>query len=108
MYSKTTMVKFIDAAITQQGKTRKEVAEAIGMTPSNLARVLEKEGYNFTLAQFGQLVGYLDLTPDQAYYILTGKKKKEAITQAVAKAAEILVENIEGTHNRPSNQKLKF
>jgi hypothetical protein len=94
MYSKASMVKFIEALITSQGRTKKEIAESIGMTPSNFARVLEKEGYNFTLQQFGQLAVSLNLTQDQVFHLITGKKKKEAVSHAVAQAAENLVNQL--------------
>lgn len=94
MYSKKVLNFYIKEKLHQKDSNNRQLAQAIGITQSNLSRALESEQHNLTLPQFADLVEYLSLDPDQVYHILTGKRKKEAAVSLVAASAKRLVEEL--------------
>jgi transcriptional regulator with XRE-family HTH domain len=94
MYSKPLLRKYISEGLHQKGWTEKLLAENMGMTPTNLNRSLNQEGFNLTLPQFAEVVSLLNFTPEQVTHILTGKKSKEATSQLLLTYARKIVEGL--------------
>jgi transcriptional regulator with XRE-family HTH domain len=94
MYSKPLLRKYIDEGLHLKGWSEKYLAEKIGSTPSNLARALNSERSNLTLIQFAEIVKLLELTSEQTYHILTGKKEQEAKLQALISYAKKIVDGL--------------
>lgn len=94
MYSKQLLRKYVDEGLHLKDWTEKALAEKLNVTPSNLARALNQEGFNLTLPQFAEVVKLLDLTPDQVFHILTGKKAKEAKSQLILTYAKKIVDGL--------------
>lgn len=94
MYNKKRAVALIEAAMKARNLTRSDLASMIGMNPSNLARAMDKDGYNFSWDQFSRIVDALELTRDEVYYIVTGKRKDDALADSIARAAKVLVKTI--------------
>lgn len=94
MYDKKRAVTLIEAAMKVKNITRSDLASMIGMNPSNLARAMDKDGYNFSWDQFSRIVDALELTRDEVYYIVTGKRKDDALADSIARAAKALVKTI--------------
>lgn len=94
MYSKPLLKKYIAEGLHRNQWTEKDLAEKLGVTPSNLSRALLQEGFNLTLPQFSQVVTLLHLTPEQVYHILTGKKAKEATAQLLLTYAKKIVDGL--------------
>lgn len=79
MYSKTLLVKYIDKGLKLKGMTRYQLSKALSISQSNLSRALESETHNLTINQLSTLTTLLELSPDDLYHILTGKKAKPSI-----------------------------
>jgi transcriptional regulator with XRE-family HTH domain len=94
MYSKSILNRYISERLKQKDWTMLQLANELGISPSNLTRALTQDQFNLTLPQFSQLVQLLGLTPDQTYHILTGKKAKEASSQLVVSYAKKLVAEV--------------
>ena len=74
MYSKDLLNKLIKHQLKKLGKSQYWLAKEIGLTQSNFSRALgDHPGNNLTLPQFGKLIEVLDLSPDQVFYVMTGK-----------------------------------
>jgi transcriptional regulator with XRE-family HTH domain len=94
MYSKPLLRTYVNEGLHLKGWREKQLAEAMGMTPTNLSRALNQDGFNFTLQQFASLVQLLNLTSDQAFHILTGKKAKEANAQLLLSYAKKIIDGL--------------
>lgn len=94
MYSKKLLTKYISERLKQKDWSHYQLARELGISQSNFSRALESEQHNFTLMQFARITELLELTPEQVYHILTGKKAKEATTQLVASSALSIVDRI--------------
>lgn len=94
MYSKPLLRSYVNEGLHLKSWRENQLAEALGMTPTNLSRALNQEGFNLTLQQFASLVQLLNLTPDQAFHILTGKKAKEATSQLLLSYAQKIVKDL--------------
>lgn len=91
MYSKKILNKIIEQQLYLKGMNLHGLAKQIGVTQTNLSRALNQDAFNLTLPQFSMLVEILELTPEQTFYILTGKKKKEADLQLIKTSIEKLL-----------------
>lgn len=94
MYNKKRAVALIEAAMKVKNITRSDLATIIGMNASNFARAMDKDGYNFSWDQFSRIADALELTRDEVYYIVTGKRKDDALADSIARAAKALVKTI--------------
>lgn len=94
MYDKKRAITLIEAAMKVKNITRSELAGIIGMNPSNFARAMDKDGYNFSWDQFSRIADALEFTRDEVYYIVTGKRKDDALADSIARAAKVLVKTI--------------
>jgi DNA-binding Xre family transcriptional regulator len=94
MYSKPLLNKYIAEALHRKEWSEKDLAEKLGITPSNLSRALMQEGFNLTLGQFANAVDLLGFTPEQICHILTGKKAKEANAQLLLSYAKKIVDGL--------------
>ena len=83
MYSKPILKRYIAEKLKLKDWSYLRLATELGIAHSNLTRALESEKHNLTLEQFSVLVTALELTPEQVFYILTGKRKKEATLQLI-------------------------
>jgi DNA-binding Xre family transcriptional regulator len=91
MYSKTQLQKYIEERMFQLDLNYHKLSKELGITQSNLSRSIFSESNHFTMSQFSELVRILELTPEQVYHILTGKKKKEATLQRIHSAVMKIV-----------------
>lgn len=91
MYSKKILNKVIAERLNQTGLNLHKLAKQLGITQTNLSRALNQDAFNLTLSQFARLVEVLELTPEQTFHILTGKKKKEADLQLIKTSIEKLL-----------------
>jgi transcriptional regulator with XRE-family HTH domain len=94
MYSKPLLRSYVNEGLHLKNWRENQLAEAMGMTPTNLSRALNQEGFNLTLQQFASLVQLLNLTSDQAFHILTGKKAKEATSQLLLSYAQKIIKDL--------------
>jgi hypothetical protein len=94
MYSKPLLKKYIAEGLHRNQWPEKDLAEKLGITPSNLNRALLQEGFNLTLPQFSQIITLLEFTPEQVYHILTGKKAKEATSQLLLTYAKKIIDGV--------------
>ncbi len=94
MYSKKLFNKYILARLKDKDWSYYKLAKELGLNPSNLTRSLDDtNNNNFTLEQFANIVGLLELTPEQVYHFLSGKKKKEATLQQVSSTAKKIIDD---------------
>lgn len=94
MYSKPLLRKYVDEGLHRKGWSEKQLADTLNITPSNLSRAVNQEGFNLTLPQFAEIVKVLDLSPEQIAHILTGKKAKEATSQLLLTYARKIVDGL--------------
>jgi uncharacterized HAD superfamily protein len=94
MYSRPLLNRYVKERLKQEDSTFYQLAKDLGINQSNLKRSMESEKHHLTLSQFGQVTELLQLTPDQVFHILTGKKSKEATSQLVTTASLKLVNEL--------------
>jgi DNA-binding Xre family transcriptional regulator len=94
MYSKPLLRSYVNEGLHLKDWKENQLAYAMGMTPTNLSRALNQDGFNLTLQQFASLVHLLSLTSDQAFHILTGKKAKEATSQLLLSYAKKILDGL--------------
>lgn len=94
MYSKQLLRKYINEGLHFYQWSEKDLADKLGITPSNLSRALNSDGFNLTLPQFAHIVKILDFSSDQVIHILTGKKAKEATSQLLLTYAKKIVNDL--------------
>jgi DNA-binding Xre family transcriptional regulator len=91
MYSKPLVRKYINEGLHRKEWSEKDLADKLEVTPSNLSRALNQDGFNLTLSQFASIVVLLEFTPEQITHILTGKKAKEATSQLLLSYAKKII-----------------
>jgi DNA-binding Xre family transcriptional regulator len=94
MYSKTILNKYIAERLKQKGWNANQLSKELNVTHTNLSRALNQDAFNLTLPQFAVLCSKLELTPEQIFHILTGKKRKEATLQLLKSSIDSTLENL--------------